>query len=111
MSGGSFDYFYSRAPEELSGIAASLERMADECDRQSREPPKKHWKTGEMVEFAAMTEVAADVRGIAYTVRGIARMLEFREALTKEIEWWKSCDTGPVDVLERWTELKNGKKP
>jgi hypothetical protein len=102
VSGGSFDYFYSRAPDVLKGYASDLGTMADACADRAAGPPEKHYKTGELIELAALAECGDFLRFLSTRMAGIARVLETTSDITHAVEWWKSCDYGAEQVIDAW---------
>lgn len=58
MSGGSYDYFYSRAPEHLRKLSDDLKHMADRCDRRAEGQELRHWKTNELLALSELAECA-----------------------------------------------------
>lgn len=103
MSGGSFEYMYSRAPGELADVADKLERMADYLDERAAGPDTEY---GEPVDLAALTECATRLRSFAVRIRGMARVLETWRDVTREIEWWVSGDDSTADVVRAYKALK-----
>jgi hypothetical protein len=93
MSGGSYDYFYARAPEALHRIATDLAGMADRCtdpDAWGRED----------VDPNDLAAVGAYLGALGLKVEGLAIAMQKLEQVTKDVEWWESGDTGP-DVSSR----------
>jgi hypothetical protein len=105
MSGGSYNYMYSEAPEKLRGIASDLEHMADRCDERSHGPPETDWKTKTPIDMAPLAEVAKYLRTMAVKVQRQATVLETWREVLHDIEWWASGDTGPERVIESFDEL------
>jgi hypothetical protein len=95
MSGGSFNYFYSRVPEEIRSAAHTLKEMAEQCAQPSDYYQRE--LTGEQLDELA--EVAAYLLALSFKVRGIALALEKLERVTHDVEWWCSGDSGPLDVI------------
>ncbi len=113
MSGGSYNYFYSRAPEELRSCASTLREMADRCQERAGGPEEKHWKTGEAIDLAALAEAGDFLRMLSFRVGGMARVLENVGEVARGVEWWQSGDTGPDHVIEEWkrtTQATNEEK-
>lgn len=93
MSGGSYDYFYSRAPDALSSIASDLTAMSERCfDRTA-------WGRDE-VDPNELEAVGAYLAALAIKVDGVAIALKKLKEVTHDIEWWQSGDTGPERVIE-----------
>jgi hypothetical protein len=111
MSGGSFNYFYSRAPEHLRNIASDLEGMADACQERAAGPPEKHWKTREAVDLAALAETGDFLRMLSMRAAGLARVLETFENITRSVEWWRSGDSSADDIIEAWKRLSRPSFP
>lgn len=101
MSGGSYDYLYSRAPGELASIADRLADMADRCTGET---------TPDVLgsaDDAALRECGAYLRRLSLQVKGMAVTLEKWERVTHDIEWWASGDSGPKDVVDSFAKLKS----
>lgn len=105
MSGGSFDYFYMHAPEKLRSIASDLDRMADACQARAHGDVERHYKTGEIIDLAALAEAGDFLRMLSFRVAGIARVLAALENVTQSVEWWKSGDTGIEEIVEAWKRV------
>lgn len=89
MSGGSFNYFFSRAPEEVRSVERTLASMRAECRRDER-----------------LVEVAERLEQIEEQARSLAIALEMNQDITHAIEWWASGDSGPDAVLKALEEAK-----
>lgn len=89
MSGGSFNYFYSRGPEKLSSVARTLANMAIECGDDER-----------------FSEIVSCLKDFSERLDNEAKELSKLQGVTRAIEWWASGDSGPAEVLEEWSELK-----
>ena len=79
MSGGAYDYCYSR-----------VEQLGEDI--------LEHINDGEYYEEDA--EAKAKVKEIAEQLIKLSK-------LAKAVEWWASGDTGPKDFLERVKQIEN----
>jgi hypothetical protein len=93
MSGGSYDYFFSRAPEALQRIASDLSGMSERCT------DPEAWGRDE-VDVNDLAAVGAHLGALALKIEGLAIALSKLEQVTKDVEWWQSGDTGPDRVVE-----------
>lgn len=105
MSGGSYEYFYSRAPETLRAYASDLERMADRCAERAAGPAEAHWKTKTDIDLAALGECGVYLRAIAWRMKAMATLLANWEDVTRGVEWWESGDSGIEAVVESFSKL------
>jgi hypothetical protein len=116
MSGGSYDYLYSRAPEELRNMARSLDRMADQCDERAGGGPDVSYVPNashplgqpyvkKLVDVSALAEVAKYLRVMSFKISRQASVLETWSEVLHDIEWWCSGDTGPDAVVKSFDEL------
>jgi hypothetical protein len=101
MSGGSYDYFYSRAPEKLRSYAADLTSMADRCQQRAEDGPDRDWN-GDLIDLAALAEAGDFLRALSFRMAGMARVLEIFDSVTHNVEWWASGDTGADSVEKAW---------
>ncbi len=111
MSGGSYEDFYSRAPDVLKGYAGDLDSMANACAERAKGPPEKHYKTGELIDLAALDECGDFLRFLSTRMAGIARVLETTSDITHAVEWWKSCDYGADQVIDAWRKAGQRQGP
>lgn len=88
MSGGSFDYMFQRAPEQVEHYGQELQRMADACTE------------------VGLTDSAEMLRSMAERLCEDAMLLERRHALLKAVEWMCSGDTGPEEVAKAYADLR-----
>jgi len=105
MSGGSYDYFYSKCPETLAHFGSTLEHMAERCAERAAGPPEKHYKEGTDLDLAALGECAVYLRAIAWRMRGMATLLSKWEEVMHDIEWWASGDSGAEEVIEEFKRV------
>lgn len=113
MSGGSYNYLYMSAPEEIASIRSNLESMREHTrkgwglkpDPQYKEPHP--FAKGVTVEEETVLE---DVRMfLAYqTVKLQQVEADLRKAseVLRAIEWWASGDTGHTQVVEAFKGMK-----
>lgn len=106
MSGGSYDYFYRDASENVERVASTLDDMAARCI-----DPTGWGREG--VDGAELAAVGAYLGALALKARGVALALSKLEQVTHDIEWWQSGDTGPERVVESFKKatLRQGKEP
>ncbi len=99
MSGGSFDYVYSRDPEELvaGGHTDMLEQM---CDELTALP----FGQVAAVETRAVIDEIARLRGEMEKLR--TRMMPIQR-VWREVEWWRSND-GSEDATRAAVERFEG---
>jgi len=93
MSGGSYDYLYSKEPEDLLNRTGDLERMRD------RLIGLDHVAAAKAVEALRLTVVESRVR-IGVAMERIAPVM-------KAVEWLDSCDSGPEEVeraVKAWSQ-------
>lgn len=93
MSGGSYDYFSSRATEEVRRIASDLARMSARCT-----DPTAWGRDG--VDPHDLAAIGAYLGALALKTEGLAMALSKLEKVTHDIEWWQSGDSGPERVVE-----------
>lgn len=93
MSGGSFGYFYSRGPEEISRHAVTLRMMAVECSGDELAPLR-----------AKLDAMSARLQGVADEVTDLRDVLH-------AIEWFASCDTERSDLVDAWRRWVAGERP
>ena len=100
MSGGSFDYFYSRAPGDIARIASDLEDMASRCANPGE------WGGPTDVDRDELAAVGEYLGALAIKARGLGIALNRLEQVTHDIEWWQSGDTGPERVVESFKKVR-----
>lgn len=98
MSGGSYNYFYSRAPDELRSVASNLSGMSQRCT------DPEAWGR-DKVDPNDLAAVGAYLGALALKVEGLALALEKLKDVTHDIEWWESGDTGPDRVVESFKRI------
>jgi hypothetical protein len=99
MSGGSYDYFYTRAPESLQRIASDLHCMAAQCT-----DPTGWGREG--VDTNELAAVGAYLGALALKVDGIALAVGKLERVTHDIEWWRSGDSGPEHIVKSFKDAQ-----
>lgn len=97
MSGGSYNYFYSRGPEELESIARNLESMAIDCEKPSTWALECMAEEG--VSAKELATVGKHLRRVAGRVTAVLAQIEPLKEVMHDIEWWQSGDTGPGEVV------------
>lgn len=107
MSGGSYNYFYAKAGEEVSRMAGTIEDMAKQLERGPHEgygerPPD---------EAQVLMQCATYLRAISWKLRCAARLLSAWEEVFHDIEWWESNDSGPDEVVASFRKLLAGRVP
>lgn len=105
MSGGSYDYFYSRVTDRLHDVASTLEAMAEQCEERSKGPPERD-RDGNPLDFTPLHEVAEQLNALALTLRKYAATIQRWERTLQCIEWWASSDWGPYDVIEAFRKIE-----
>lgn len=97
MSGGSFNYLYSKIEDDPIGWSTleSLENMADWLREQN------HPASAELVRIhSALSEISDRL------FRLVQNNCEFRELL-KAAEWWCSNDIGQDDFERAWHKYQS----
>lgn len=100
MSGGSYDYFYSRVREQLHTIASTLEDMAFELETSVPSDTEEEQKK--------LNECAALLKTIAAPARMMSSMFD-NDSLTellRVVEWWRSGDYSYDRVIEAFEKVK-----
>jgi len=114
MSGGSYDYAYSKI-DELSGWASTLESMAAQCREWSAsERASKKWDEGMKNEVPTTLEDRARImvraellQRAATRLRRVSDDVNALKDIMHDVEWTASGDYG-VDSL--MTPLKDGEE-
>jgi len=113
MSGGSFDYLYSK--DTLVGESAQVKKMAQYC-RDRADSLLAHNKSveGENIPYTLRDKsnlfcVADEMEDLARWLKSVeSRLLStqrFYGDLLRAIEWSASGDTGPDDILKHYHKL------
>ncbi len=102
MSGGSYDYAYSKI-DELERWASVLESMAERCEAWGVQgftifDPTRRAATE--IERSMVAYKGARLRQVAYEVREAARRVRDLEDLMQAVEWAASGDSGPDSLLD-----------
>lgn len=106
MSGGSFDYTYSKLPGDLISEyrERELRQMADAID--------EGWRCAADLDEEQQRRLASTLRALAFLVEGARQTVEHHfddetRNLLKAIEWVESGDSSPERVakaFEEWEE-------
>lgn len=108
MSGGSYDYLYSK--EDLLGHGSDLRNMADSCEKYAI-CTYEYWLGGperrqlNHEERLALKACASFLRYKADYLRLLEEDLNKLRPLLKSVEWTDSCDSGPDDIIAAFRAL------
>lgn len=124
MSGGSYDYLYSKSDgEKIVGIVRDLEALCGDLNRAMAADQMDVY-TGEGdntrhagyrpltdMEKASVAVAAAQLRSFAGKISVLLDQAQKFDDLLHDIEWFSSCDIGPgslVDSCVRYVEKQLG---
>jgi len=99
MSGGSYDYFYSRAPGQLDDIATTLISMSERCADTGA------WGR-EGADAADLAKVSSHLVMLSLKARALAVEMREAEQILHDVEWWRSGDSGPDEVVKSYLKMK-----
>lgn len=125
MSGGSYDYLYSKEPAEKVGLIArqgddlladfdrfvSINMTYNEAYETDKKQPYERAAT-EMEQMACLLVRKRFVEFVEKAKKLMAEVEQFDDLL-HSIEWTASCDTGPsavVDACAKYLESRLGMK-
>lgn len=117
MSGGSFDYFYNRAPDTVRRIGDELLDMATRCRDRASEPTEPSYFDGngerittirptETVDLEELRKAADYLESLSDRAVKLAAEIQSAEALTHNVEWWCSSDVAVDAVVAAWRKVK-----
>lgn len=96
MSGGSFDYLYSKSASELMNRTADIGDMADELMRLGYEPEARD--VLRLYEYVRSAKIRIEV------------LKEQLEDVMHDVEWYESCDIGEETLKETIEKYRRGEK-
>lgn len=107
MSGGSYDYLYSRMPDQLRQYASALVSMAENCEeRAATGRPEEDWQSKTNVDLMALAECGAYLRALSFRMTATANLMEKWSDIMHAVEWWCSGDSGIAEVVFHFNKLK-----
>lgn len=90
MSGGSFDYLYTDAPDLLHSISCRLWGMVEACDGEAENACK-----------GGQPAAAGRIRRLAVMTEALQKEIESHKDLLRAVEWSVSGDTDMKDVGDK----------
>lgn len=104
MSGGSYNYIYSKI-EEVDRFESALTSMANRVERwadngfQLYDDEEKTWREATDLERAFVRLRAGQLRAAGIKVKAAIDALQAVEVLMHDVEWAASGDYSPQDLL------------
>lgn len=93
MSGGSYDYLFTKSPEDLLSYEGSLESMANR-----------------LAGLGYATDAAREAEDLLLIVRQVRNRLQARmdrlSGIFRAVEWWDSCDSTEEVVHKALAEYR-----